>query len=85
MMPAPITEPAVLSVEAKQRMEKFTNYLYARCGLAESTIGLVTGYVRRMIPATGLTPSAEALEQYIADMRRRKVSYGNLTFCVNAF
>ena len=70
--------------ETKQTLTRFTNYLYARCGLAESTIGLVTGYIRRMAPVLGLHPTPEALDQYVADLRRRKISYGNLTNCLKA-
>jgi integrase/recombinase XerD len=73
-----------LPTETVELLKRFTNHLYARCGLAESTIGLVTGYIRRMIPELGAHPTPDALDQYVADLRRRKVSYGNLANCLTA-
>lgn len=64
--------------ETKQTLDRFANYLYARCGMAPSTVDLCGGYIRRMLPLAGLHPTQEALDQLIGDMRRTGKSYGHL-------
>ena len=66
-------------VDPQPGLDRFTNYLYARRGMAPSTIGLLTGYIRRMLPLEGEIPTADSLDQLVGDMRRRGVSYGTLT------
>jgi integrase/recombinase XerD len=65
-------------------LDRFVNHLYARCGLAPSTIDLATGYIRRMLPHTGPHPTQDALDQVIGKMRREGTSYGNLTNAMRA-
>ncbi len=65
-------------------LEKFSNYLYARRGMADSTVALTVGFIRRMMPVTGPHPSPEAIEAYIASMRRRGMSYGNVSNAIKA-
>lgn len=64
--------------EQQLLLERFSNYLYARSGLANGTIGLVLGYIRRMLPVTGPHPTGEQLDRYVTELRRRKTSYGHL-------
>jgi integrase/recombinase XerD len=70
--------------EKKDALERFSNYLYARCGLAETTVDLTVGFVRRMAPHTGLHPAHADIDRYIADMRRRGDSYSNVSNAIKA-
>lgn len=73
-----------LTLEAVELLRKFSNHLFARCGMAESTIELLVGYIRRMIPQTGLHPSPESLDGYIASIRRAKMSHAHLSNALKA-
>ena len=67
-----------LPTETQELLHRFSTYLYARSGLKESTIGLITGYIHRMLPKTGDDPTEQALDDYVAELRKQKVNYGNL-------
>jgi integrase/recombinase XerD len=70
--------------ENQEILTKFANHLFARCGMAESSVDLMVGYIRRMLPLTGPRPTKDALDQLIGDMRRNKTSYGHLTNAMKA-
>ncbi len=72
------------SVQTKAVLERFGNYLYARCGLSESTVQLMLGFVRRFAPKIGLDPAHDQIEAYIADMRRKGDSYANVSNAIKA-
>ena len=65
-------------------LQRFSNHLFARCGLAEGSINLCMSYVKRLLPVVGTHPSQESLDGYVAAYRRRKTSYGDLTNCMKA-
>ena len=71
-----------LTPETQELLNRFSTHLYARSGMKDSTIALVLGYIRRMIPELGTEPTEQALDEYIATLRRKKVNYGNLTNCI---
>jgi integrase/recombinase XerD len=73
------SNPNPIPIETKDLLDRFSNHLYARSGMADGTIALVVGYIRRMIPVIGAHPSQEELDRYVTEMRRRKTSYANLT------
>lgn len=73
------TNPIPTSPEPQEPLlERFSNYLYARSGMADGTITLVVGYIRRMIPMTGEKPTGAQLDKYVTELRQRKTSYGHL-------
>lgn len=73
-----------VSDETKELLDRFSNWLFARRGLAAGSIELVIGYTRRMIAKIGVDPSSDATDQFIADMRRKKVSYAHLVNCLRS-
>ena len=74
---------SVCSEASNQSLDRFENYLYSRRGMAQSTIQLISGYVRRL-KLSETHPTQDSLDQLIGDMRRRGISYGNLTNTMRA-
>ena len=77
-------DPTPIQTETKAVLDKFANYLFARRGMAESSVQLMVGYIRRMIPQAGMHPTQDQLDKLIGDMRRSKMSYAHLTNAMKA-
>ena len=60
--------------ELKTLLEQFEVYLYARCGISNTTAYLYLGMVRRAFPLIGADPAQGAIETYVAHLRRINVS-----------
>ena len=73
-----------VSDETKELLDRFANWLFARRGMAASSINLILGYTRRMFDAIGTSPTPDAVNSYIADMRRKKVSFAHLANCLRS-
>ncbi len=54
------------------KLNKFATYLAARRGLAETTINLDTGFVRRAAPKIGLRPNHVDVDNYVANLYKDK-------------
>jgi integrase/recombinase XerD len=65
-------------------LERFETYLLARRGLAQSTVVLLTGFIRRAIPEIGTNPTHDQVEIYIARKRRAGTSYANLVNAIKS-
>jgi hypothetical protein len=74
-----VANPIPFPTGTKDVLTRFSNYLYARRGMADSSVDLMTGFIRRAAPAIGLSPTQEDVEAYIAQMRRRGDSYANVS------
>lgn len=70
--------------EAQELLNRFTNHLYARSGMRESSIQLMVGYIRRMFKELGTNPNEAELDAYITGLRKRKISYGHLANALKA-
>jgi integrase/recombinase XerD len=66
------------------KLDRFADYLYARCGLATSSVDLITGFIRRSSAAIGAKPSRADVERYVAGMYRAGASYASLCNTINA-
>ena len=49
-------------------LNRFENYLLASKGLAFSSAALDSGFIRRAIPKIGESPSAQGIENYVAEV-----------------
>jgi integrase/recombinase XerD len=58
--------------------ERFSTYLYAKCRLGEVTVNNYLGVIRRALPVLGLKPTQQAVEKYVADMRRKHASQSHV-------
>jgi len=72
--PAGIASIKTASAEHADLLAKFADYLYTHCSVANGTVELQVGYIRRMLPVIGPTPGHTQMEHFIADMRRRDCS-----------
>jgi site-specific recombinase XerD len=70
--------------ELQDALQRFAIYLYAKCGSAEASVQLLTGFVRRAVPRLGLDPTPTDVERYIAELRQAKTSYGVVTNTITA-
>jgi integrase/recombinase XerD len=62
----------------KRKLEAFADYLCARRGLAECTIGDYLGTIRRLYPTIGLNPAHQVLDSLIVKMRKSGASYSHV-------
>ena len=58
-------------------LANFSRYLYAQCGLGETTVGNYISTMKRIFPILGTHPTARAVEQHIADMRKAGKSHSH--------
>lgn len=56
----------------------FANFLFARKGLAESTVGNYVSTIRRLTPILGERPEHAAIDALVAGMRRAGASYSHI-------
>lgn len=68
-----------LANETRSVLECFSNFLYARAGLARSTVDLTVGFIRRMQPAIGLDPTPAQIDAYVAGLRKGDLSYAHVS------
>jgi len=61
----------------KTILNNFSRYLYAQIGLGETTVANYISTMRRVFPVLGTHPTARAVEQYIADMRKAGKSHAH--------
>lgn len=79
-----VANPIHFSAETKRVLDRFSNFLFARCGFSASTVELTVGFARRMSQTIGLNPSHEDVERYIADMYRAGESYAHISNAIKA-
>lgn len=65
--------------EIQAVLNRFADYLYAHCSLADSTIENYLGVVKRALPSTGPDPAETLILAYFGGLRRHKASYAHLT------
>lgn len=70
--------------ELKELLQRFTEYCYARCGLAHATVGMLTGLVRRAVAVIGMRPSHAEVEKYYTDLRKSGISFASIANNVTA-
>lgn len=78
------TSKITVSAETQAVLDKFTNYLFARCGFATATVDLTLGFIRRASPTLGMDPTEEDAERYISGMRQSGQSYGQVSNAIRA-
>lgn len=60
-------------------LQEFSAFLFARCGLAATTIDGYVATMRRLAPALGERPEHKTIDQFITGMRRDgKASYSHI-------
>jgi integrase/recombinase XerD len=57
---------------------RFSEYLFSRRGLGEVTVNNQVATIRRLAPAIGVDPTAEAIDRYITAMRKTGASYSHV-------
>lgn len=73
----------VLSAEIKATLDKYADFLWARCSLERTTIDNYVQTIKRMLLVTGADPDKEVVEQYYGGLRRAGLSYAYSTYiCV---
>lgn len=73
------SQDTLFASELKSALDRFSDYLYARLKLRETTIANYLGVLRRAAPVIGLQPSLEIIERYLANLHRRNGSYAHVT------
>jgi site-specific recombinase XerD len=63
----------------KKILARFTQYLYARRGLGEVTVGNYLSTLNRLIPVLGSRPKPREVEHHIMEMRKSGTSYSHIT------
>ncbi len=65
-------------------LERFEVFLLARRGLAQTTVNLNVGFIRRALPVLGPNPSHDEVELYVARLRRAGASYATMSNTIKA-
>lgn len=71
-------------LEVKDYLQRFSIHLYAKCGFAETTVELLTGFIRRAAPIIGMNPTHIEVEGYLAYLRMTGMSYAMIANLITA-
>lgn len=80
--PVPLS---ALSTEQREALARYENWLFARHCLAATSVALMSGHIRRLMPALGsAAPSHEDIDRVVGDLRRSGIRTANLVNTLNA-
>lgn len=65
-------------------LARFSDFLYAKCGLAKASVDLKMGYIKRSIPTLGIDPSIDDILRHVTQYRTGGAKHGSVCNLVSA-